>query len=51
MILVTLVYADDSTWFAGGFANQEVADSWINEEKTRPYWDENTTIRIEEVVQ
>lgn len=43
---VTLVYEDESTWFAGDFSSQESADSWINSEKTRPYWKNTTTVRI-----
>lgn len=46
---ITLVYEDKSTWFVGEFPNQEAADKWIAEEKTRPYWKESTQIQSETI--
>lgn len=43
-ILVTLIYADNTRWFAGQFPSQEAADAWIAEEKTRPYWVNTTQV-------
>jgi hypothetical protein len=48
MFEVTLVYADETTWFVGGFPTMDLANDWINEEKTRPYWVSTTQIQIEE---
>lgn len=49
-ISVTLVYEDASTWFAGEFASQETADTWVNAEKTRSYWKESTQIQTETTI-
>jgi hypothetical protein len=46
VIEVTLVYADESTWFAGSFPSLEAANKWIDEEKSRPYWVETTTVQV-----
>ena len=43
---VTLVYADATTWFAGAFPSLEAANKWVEEEKTRPYWQSTTTVQI-----
>lgn len=43
---VTLIYANGTTWYVGDFTSQQDADKWINEEKTRPYWDETTQVQI-----
>ena len=47
MYEVTLIYANGDTWFVGGFPNMDLANEWINEEKTRPYWVVTTQIQIE----
>ena len=47
---ITLTYENGSTWFAGGFSTIEQANKWIDEEKTRPYWKQTTTINIVETV-
>ena len=49
-IKVTIVYPDDSTWFAGQFKNMEAAQAWMDEEQTRPYWNQDNTFLVEEVV-
>lgn len=49
MFTVTLVYADTSTWLAGGFETEDEANSWIAIERTRPYWVESTTAHVVEV--
>ena len=46
MIKVTLIYADGSTWFAGAFVTQELADAWLATEQTRPYWVSTTQVRF-----
>lgn len=43
---VTLVYADGSTWFAGGFDSLDAANAWINTEKSRPYWQASTQVQL-----
>lgn len=47
MVQVTLVYADGTKWFAGGFPDLESAWAWIDVEKSRPYWIETTQIQVE----
>jgi hypothetical protein len=49
-IKVTIVYPDNSTWFAGQFKNMEAAQAWMDEEQTRPYWNKDNTFEIEEVI-
>lgn len=46
MIEVTLIYQDGSTWFAGGFSSLDDAWTWIDQEKTRPYWDSATQVQV-----
>lgn len=46
MVSVTLIYADGSTWFAGQFESLDAASTWIDEEKTRPYWKSDTVVDI-----
>lgn len=46
MFELTLTYADESTWFAGGFPSEEAALAWLAIEATRPYWVESTTHAI-----
>lgn len=43
---VTLVYSDNSSWFAGGFNSHEAAVAWVDAEKTRPYWKSDTQVNI-----
>ncbi len=47
MVSVTLIYEDGSTWFAGEFSSQEKAQTWIDEERTRPYWNSSTQVQIQ----
>jgi len=44
--LLTLVYKDNSRWFAGEFSTMEALNAWLDEEKTRPYWDPETQAEI-----
>jgi len=44
--LVTLTYADGSTFSAGGFPSEESANAWIANEKKQPYWVSTTTALI-----
>lgn len=44
-VLVTLIYADGTHWFAGQFPSQAAADAWIAEEQTRPYWVDTTQVQ------
>jgi hypothetical protein len=46
VFLVTLVYSDGTSWFAGGFNSQEAADAWIATERTRPYWKQDTEVQV-----
>ena len=46
MIEVTLIYADGTQWFAGGFPDMDSANKWINEEKYRPYSKSDTEYQI-----
>ncbi len=48
-VQIKLVYEDSSEWFAGEFDSLEEANRWINEEKTRPYWDNSTVVNINEI--
>lgn len=47
MIKLTLVYKDNSTWFAGAFETLVEAEAWLAAEQTRSYWDPETTYIIE----
>lgn len=49
-IKITIVYPDNSTWFAGQFKNMAEAQKWMDEEVTRPYWNELNTFQVEEVI-
>jgi hypothetical protein len=46
---VTLVYVDSSTWYAGQFNSLDEANTWINNEKAKPYWNAATTVQIVEI--
>ena len=46
MVVVTLIYVDGTRWLAGGFPTMEAAQAWINEEKTRPYWKQDTQVEV-----
>lgn len=48
-IKVTIVYPDESTWFAGQFKNMAEAQKWMDEEQARPYWNPENTFEIVEV--
>ena len=43
---VTLVYADGSSWFAGGFSSQDAANAWVTTEQSRPYWVSTTQANV-----
>ena len=43
---VTLVYSDGATWFAGGFNSLDLANAWIETEKSRPYWKIDTQVQL-----
>jgi hypothetical protein len=42
----TLIYEDGSTWFVGTFSSQDALNNWVNEEKTRPYWQATTQVQV-----
>lgn len=42
--------ADGSIYWIEHFENGADADTWLTEEKTRPYWDSSYTTTIEELV-
>lgn len=46
MTTITLTYADSSTWFAGQFKDETTANSWLDNEKTKAYWDNATTASV-----
>ena len=46
MFHLTLIYEDQTTWFAGGFKTMDDAKAWADEEKTRSYWKSSTKIQI-----
>lgn len=48
MISLTLKRKDGSTYWQMHFNSQDECDKWLNEEKTRPYWDNEF---VSEIVQ
>jgi hypothetical protein len=47
--IVTLTYADSSTFIVGAFPSNAAAQAWIDAEKARPYWISSTTATIKTV--
>jgi hypothetical protein len=48
MITLTIKKQDKSIYWIEQFNSQEEADSWLIEEKTRPYWDETYVCEFED---
>ncbi len=46
MFVLTLIYADLTKFLIGGFGTIEAAKRWMEEEKTRPYWDMQTQFEL-----
>jgi hypothetical protein len=46
MFELILNYADGSSWFAGAFQDMDSLNKWLNEEKTRSYWKQDTVADI-----
>lgn len=49
MYKITIKRADDSIYWEMCVGSQEIADLWIAEEQTRPYWDPTYTVTVEQV--
>lgn len=45
MIEITLVYKNGSSWFAGSFNDEETANKWIDNERSKSGWDTSTLIQ------
>lgn len=44
--IVTLTYADSSTFIVGAFPSNAAAQAWIDAEKAKPYWISTTVANI-----
>jgi hypothetical protein len=45
-IVVTLIYADNTQWIAGGFPTMDAANAWVAAEQAKPYWISPTQVQI-----
>lgn len=49
MKILNILNSDGSLYWKETFNTQDDLDSWLNEEKTRPYWNSDFMCKIEEI--
>lgn len=50
MFKLTIKNADASVYWTQKFKDMTILDLWLNEEKTRPYWKQDFTTEVLEIV-